>query len=302
MRSGLCVFIVFLCSVIFVETGVSKKTPLIMVSILPQKYFVQQIAKDLVTVEVMVLPGDSPATYEPKPAQMVKIATADIYFSIGVPFEQVWLQKLVSANPKLIVVPTDHGIPKLVMSTAHHFDDDSPHAHLPDPSAAPSHEKGRDPHIWLSPPLVMLQARMMLTALQETDPIHRAEYEANYKEFMLALLALDTELRNTFFDKQGTRFMVFHPSWGYFAHTYGLRQIPIEIEGKNPKPAQLAALIDEARMSGIKAIFVQPQFSTKNANQIASAIQGTVIVADPLASDWLENLRHVGVLMNDALK
>jgi zinc transport system substrate-binding protein len=96
--------------------------------------------------------------------------------------------------------------------------------------------------------------------------------------------------------------MVFHPAWGYFAHTYGLEQVPVEVEGKAPKPAQLQALIERARQKGITVIFVQPQFSTKSAALIAKEIHGQVVFADPLAEDWQANLRQVARKFKAALK
>ncbi|MBW2133530.1 MAG: zinc ABC transporter substrate-binding protein, partial [Deltaproteobacteria bacterium] len=110
---------------------------------------------------------------------------------------------------------------------------------------------GRDPHIWLSPPLVKIQARTILNALQEIDPVHRGVYEANFREFASKIDALDADLKKVFSGKQGLQFLVFHPSWGYFAETYGLQQVSIEIEGKEPKPARLKELIEHARRKNI---------------------------------------------------
>ena len=254
----------------------------VFVSILPQKYFVQQIGKDQVVVQVMVQPGASPATYEPKPAQMTALAKARIYFSIGVPFEKVWLGKIAAANPRMALVATDRGILKLPMNA---------HGHDHADNSGEDHAHGtEDPHIWTSPPLVMSQARNILVALQTYDPANSEYYEANYKQFINELIDLDARLRQILADKQGTSFLVFHPSWGYFANTYGLRQIAIEFEGKDPKPAHLQELIDHARKERIRAIFAQPQFSSKNAEIVARAIDGKVIAADPLAADWSSNL------------
>jgi len=113
---------------------------------------------------------------------------------------------------------------------------------------------------------------------------------------------LDAELKTIFAGKQGLQFMVFHPAWGYFAHAYGLTQVPVEIEGKDPKPAQLKELIQHAREDGIKVIFVQPQFSSKSAKQIAKEIGGEVAVVDPLAENWLANLREVANRFKQALQ
>ena len=148
----------------------------------------------------------------------------------------------------------------------------------------------------------MLQAREILTALQEADPSHCKDYEVNYREFISFLLDLDGELRNIFSGKRGLRFMVFHPAWGYFARAYGLKQMPIEVEGKEPKPAQLQEIIEHARENNIKVVFVQPQFSTRSAKQVAKEIKGQVAFADPLAQNWLENLREVAKKFEAVLK
>jgi len=275
----------------------------IFVSIVPQQYFVQRIGQDLVNVRVMVRPGDSPATYEPKPRQMAAISGTRIYFAIGVPFERVWLKKIASSNPDMKVIHTDAGISKLGMESDHHH-----HPAAEQRRGSRPHDPRRgseaiaDPHIWLSPPLVMQQAHAILSALQQVDPDHRSDYASNYAAFRQDLLQLDGELQTIFSGKQGSRFMVFHPSWGYFAHTYGLEQVPIEIEGKDPKPAQLRALIAYARTHQIKVVFAQPQFSAKNARQIAREIGGRVAFVDPLALNWPENLRRAAEQFNAALR
>lgn len=271
------------------QTG---KKLVVFVSIPPQKYFVQQIGKERVDVQVMVPPGASPATYEPRPRQMAAISKAQIYFAIGVAYEKIWLGKIAASNPKLRVVHTDHGIQKIPMAT-HHHDAEYP--------AERERQGEPDPHIWLAPTLVITQARTILNALVENDPTHRSVYEANTRVFVAKLAALDIDLRTSFADRQGRQFMVFHPAWGYFAHSYGLQQVPVEIEGKDPKPAQLKALIEHASENHIKAIFVQPQFSSKSAKLVAKEIGGQVVVADPLASDWSENLRDVARKMKKAL-
>jgi zinc transport system substrate-binding protein len=257
----------------------------VFASILPQRYFIERIAADRVQVHVMVEPGASPATYEPKPRQMAQLSEAAAYFAVGVPFERVWLSKIAVANPALRVVHTDHGIEKLPMTPHHHDTDFERHpAHMQEGGIP-------DPHIWTSPALVMLQARNILAALVEIDPAHRSHYVQNYGAFIRELVALDTRLLQVFYRTgRRNRFMVFHPAWGYFADAYGLKQIPIEIEGKVPKPAQIAATVEYAREHGVRVIFVQPQFSTESAQLIAREIDGRVVPADPLSPDWAENL------------
>ena len=295
------VIIVFILLISASVTAANQMT--VFVSINPQKFFVQQIGKDLVNVRVMVPPGASPATYEPRPRQMADLSTTRIYFAIGVAFENAWLGKISAVNPEMKVVHTDKGIRKIPMATHHHPDpagrDDAKKNHLDEDEHGGS---GLDPHIWLSPPLVKIQARSILTALQEIDPGHQDRYAANYHRFIDRIDNLDADLKKTFAGKQNLQFMVFHPSWGYFGQAYGLKQVPIEIEGKSPKPARLKELIEHARKKGITVIFVQPQFSLKSAELVAREIGGQVVVADPLAEDWLANLTTVADSFKAALK
>jgi zinc transport system substrate-binding protein len=266
----------------------------VFVSVNPQKYFVDRIGNGLVAVQVMVQPGANPAIYEPKPRQMADLAKAKVYFAIGVPFEDVWLPRIAAANPGMRVVHTEKGIVRQPMAAHHHRHDEH--------DAEDAQHGGLDPHIWLSPPLVKIQVKNILSALIALDPAHQEVYEANYRRFASDIDGLDRRLKNIFAGHQGLRFIVFHPAWGYFARTYGIEQVPIEIEGKAPKPSQLQALIEQARKAGMKVIFVQPQFSTKSAEIIAREIGGRVAFADPLAEDWMANLVAVGKEFKAALK
>ena len=277
--------------------AIAEKSLHVAVSILPQKYFVKKIGGDRVHVSVMVLPGANPATYEPKPRQMVNLARSAIYFAIGVPFEKNWLPKFAQANPKMKIVRTQAGITKIPMKAGGHGHHGAEH----DDETISANAK--DPHIWLSPPLVIVQAKIILEGLTMADPAGRKIYESNYRAFIKELKDLNLELKEVFQTTgQNARFMVYHPSWGYFAKTYGLEQIPIELEGKKPSPRQLLELIKEAREDRIKVIFVQPQFSEKSAETIANAIGGKVVFADPLAEDWKNNLLQVAEKFKSAFE
>jgi zinc transport system substrate-binding protein len=275
----------------------------VFVSIVPQKTFVEKLGGDLVKVSVMVQPGANPATYEPKPRQMTALSKAKAYFTIGVPFETVWLDRISAANSGMTVIHTEDGIEKRVMED-HYHGEKGPLDH-----EDKEHEQGRgnrrvkDPHIWLSPPLVKIQARNILDGLLRIDPPHGASYKSGYKEFIAELNALDTKIKGIFAGKgKGMEFIVFHPAWGYFADAYGLKQVAVEIEGKEPGPADLRELIRHAREKGIKVVFVQPEFSTKSAETIAKAIEGQVLFADPLAPDWGRNLEEMAVKFKAALR
>jgi zinc transport system substrate-binding protein len=290
----------------------AKDQPTVFVSVLPQKFFVQQISKDFVDIAVMVLPGASPATYEPKPSQMAKLATSSLYFSIGVPFENAWLDKISGVNPKMKIIRTEEGINRLAM-VEHHHDEEVHHEDRHDDQHTAGdhevkheeeeiHENGLDPHIWLSPPLVKKQAETIAAALASAYPEQAAFFQRNLTTFLADIDRLNDELHRTLAEKKGMKFMVFHPSWGYFAKEYGLEQVAIEIEGKAPKPAQLQELIEHARENAVTVVFVQPQFSTKSAQLIAREIGGEVIFIDPLAEDWLHNMKQVAANLKSALR
>lgn len=275
----------------------SNNEKIVNVSILPQKYFVEQIAGDTLKINVMVLPGASPATYEPKANQMRDLAKSQLYFAIGVPYERVWLKKFKELYPNLEFVDTAKGINKIAMASHHHHHGDHDHDHDHEHEENHEHDdhhhehKILDPHIWLDPVLVKIQAQNIADALIKKYPNNASFYKDNLAKFLNKLDLLDKDLSKIFKDKKGGKFLVFHPSWGYFAARYGLEQKAIEVEGKEPKPKELKEIIHEAKEDNIKVIFVQPQFSKKSAAIIAQAIGGVVISIDQLALDWENELR-----------
>jgi zinc transport system substrate-binding protein len=298
MKKSIVAFLFLILSLVF--TPISFADPVkVFVSILPQKYFLEKIGGDLVDVSVMVPPGANPHTYEPKPAQMADLSKSKAYFSVGVPFEAVWLSRFHEINRDMHLFRTDEGIEKRPIEETlplRHHASHKDHGH--------THSAGSlDPHIWLSPPLVLLQARNILGGLIRIDPGNSERYRDNFQRFSADVVRLDLEILSLFEPPQeGVRFMVFHPSWGYFAEAYGLTQLPIEVGGKEPKPAELGELITLARKEGVKAIFVQPQFSKRSAETFAREIGARVFHADPLAEDWAENLKQVADGFKQALR
>lgn len=270
----------------------------VFVSIAPEKYFVEKIGGDLVNVQVMVPPGSNPHNYEPKPRQMVELSRSAAYFAIGITFEDIWLARIAAANPDMKIFHAEKGIKKIPMARHHHHD-----AEEKDDHDEADHDEGRlDPHVWTSAVNVKVMAENMMKGLIEIDPANRAAYKAGCDRFLDELDGLDKDLRDILKDKAGLKFMVFHPAWGYFARDYNLRQVPVEIEGKEPKPAQVKELIEHAVEEGIRVVFVQPQISTKSAEMIARAIGGRVVPIDPLAEDWGKNLHFVADEFKKALK
>jgi len=264
----------------------------VAVSILPQKYFVEQIAGGLVHVTVMVPSGANPAIYEPRPSQMQELSRAQAYFAIGVPFERTWLKRFKASNPKMMVVDTVKDIRLYPIS-------------INARRAGMASQEIPDPHVWLAPALVLLQVRNILNTLVSLYPEHATVFRNRYRDFSSRLIGLDLSLMEILETGQKRKgrsraFMVFHPSWGYFARAYGLEQVPIEQEGKEPRPSQLLGLIKRVKKLGIKVILVQPQFSQKAARIISEAIGARIVKADPLAYRWDENLLEVAKTLRES--
>lgn len=286
--------------------------PLVVaVTIAPQEYFLKKVAGRRVEPLVLVPAGSDPHVFEPKPRLMKELAKAALWFTVGLEMEEAWTERFKAANPAMRVVATDAGLAKLPMAAHHHAEEREP-GHAQAEKSGPGHEQGEehesgheqgeepehhhgllDPHTWLSPALAKRQASAMARALADLDPAGAAEYAANAAAFAAECDALARDLATLLADLPSRTFMVFHPSWGYFARDFDLTQLPIEVEGKEPSPRELARLVDEAREHGIRAIFVAPQFSRRTAGVMAREIGASLVEADPLAGDWADNLRRV---------
>lgn len=270
-----------------------------VVSILPQQTFLQKIGGNKVNIALMVKPGNSPHTYEPKPSQMKNISKADIYFSIGVEFEHTWLERFKNQNKSMVIEDMAKDITKIEMTEhSHHeeghnekHDDHDKHDKNKEDKHDDHEEDNLDPHIWLSPENVKIIAINIFKTLSKIDNKNTNYYKENLNNFLKEINQTDKTIKNILQNiPKHTKFMVFHPSWGYFARDYNLEQFAIESGGKNPKPKQIAYLIEEAKEENVKAVFTAPEFSTKTANQIAKEVGVPVVKVSPLNPKWSENL------------
>ncbi|MCP5107176.1 MAG: zinc ABC transporter solute-binding protein [bacterium] len=291
---GLLIFLTLGCGKKTGGTGEKeiKEKPIVTVSILPQKYFVQRIVGENYRVNVMVPPGHSPATYEPSPREMKAVSQSVLYFRIGhIGFEKAWMDKIASLNKGMKTVDTSEGV-SLITGTVPHSHGDEHH-----------HHGGTDPHIWLSPSAVKIQVKHIWTAFTaiETDAVRRVSYEKNYHAFIGDIEALQVETGAMLQPLAGRKFLVYHPAWSYLARDFGLVQFPIETGGKNPGAADLKRIVDTAKQESIRVIFVQQQFDAGNARAVAQEIGGKVIAMDPLAPDWLANMKKIARTFKEAL-
>ncbi len=283
------------------DTGTGKTGKLVVaVSIQPQAGFVKAVGGDKVDVVVMVPPGASPHTYEVTSDQMVQLSKAKMYAKVGSPveFELAWMDKLIDINKDMLVVDCSEGI-SFIESEEHEHEDADDHE---GESEEDHHHTGLDPHIWLSIKNATIMTQNICDGLVQVDPANRAYYEKNRADYQKQLDELDTELTD---DLQGVAtpaFIVFHPSFGYFARDYGLQQIPVETGGKEPEADHLIRVIEEAKEHGITVVFVSPQYNTKSAEMIAREIGGQVVAIDPLAEDFVRNMNAIKEAMKQAMK
>ena len=272
----------------------SGKNISVSVSIPPLKYVLNKIGGEQVQVSVMVPPGSNPATYEPKPRQMSALADTDMYFAIGVPFEKSWLPRFSKVNKHMRIVRLDLVINKRTLATDY---ENTSRKHL-----KPS-DGNKDPHVWLSPLAMRLISAKVARIFSRSDPDNACKYRQNYLQLAREINQLDKRILKLFSatEPDKIQFMTLHPAWGYLARDYGLQQIPIKLQGKSPGPKEMGKLIDMAKALDIDTIFVQPQFSQKEAETIAEQIGAKVISLNPLAADWNNNLLDMAQKIHSGL-
>lgn len=259
----------------------------VFVSVLPLAYLAERVGADRVRVEPLVGQGQNPHGYEPGPRQMARLADADLVVRAGMPFEEGWLVRMEATTKDLAILDARDGLDLLPAPAAH---------------SSHGHENDLDPHVWTSPVNARIIAAHMRDRFAALDPEGRETYGTNYDRLAQELDELDRELRTLLLGLSDKAFLVFHPAWGYFARAYGLRQVAIEQEGKEPGPRTLASIADMARSQGARVILVQPQMGSRTAEALASAIGARIEVADPLAFDYPDSLRALAIELKDALQ
>ncbi len=258
----------------------------VFASIPPQAWLVEQLAGDLVRVEVLLPPGASPATYEPTPRQMATLERSQLYFQIGAPFEGPVLAKVADLMPDLRVVDCRAGV-KL------------------EPIDGEGHDHGGgllDPHIWLDPQRMKIIARTSAQALQELLPIRAQEIEQRLAALLNSIDATDRRLTGIFAPYAGRTLLVFHPAYGYLTRRYGLVQTAIEVDGKAPSARRMATVVEGLEQQRVPALFVQPQFSRTTAERVANALDCELVELDPLAGDYLANLESMAARIAEAMQ
>jgi zinc transport system substrate-binding protein len=285
MRKTFCFLFLFLtlsCGRHTVDTN----ERIITVSIAPFKYFVEAIAGDDFKVNVMVPAGSDPHVYEPFPEQINKLRKSVGYISNGyLGFEMNWLDRFYETNKSMKRLSLGENIDPLVSGHQHEGE----------------HIEGADPHYWVSPKCAIKMALSVKDFLSGLNPSQSLKYLANYQSFILKIQDLDKKALELFSTVKKRSFMIYHPNLAYIARDYGLEEIPVEFEGKEPPPARLKELIDHARVDGVKTIFVQREYDTKNAKAIAGEIGAKLKIIDPLSEDWLKSTADILSALSESL-
>lgn len=276
------------------DSNLGNNTRKVSVAIVPQRTFVKAVGGDLVDVEVMIPPGYSPTNYQPTPKQMSKLSESQIYFSIGVPTEKSNIVPMIEGlDENIKVVHLEDKVRKIYPDRI--FDEEHEH------DLKEQDHKGRDPHIWLSPKRVKIMVDEIKNELVELDPDNKQIYEKNAMDYISKLDEVDKEIKNIISDVSKQSFIIYHPSFGYFADDYNLNMVAIEEDGKETTAKRLKEVIDFAKENNIKFVFYQEEFDSKQAETIASEISGKSIQVSPLSPDYIENLKHISDKFKEVL-
>lgn len=276
---------------LFAAATAAADKPLVYVGLPPQRWLVQQLASNRVEVGLLLQPGQNPHTFEPTARQVRQFAAARCYLMMGLPFERALVKKAQAVQPTLMVWDITTNVLRRLPPAGHH----------PDAADDDGCCEGADPHVWLTPSNLLVLASNTACALAMADPAGRDTYAARLADLRLRLTQLDVELRSRLAPVRGGVMFTYHASWGYFTDAYGLRQVSIEVEGRAPAARQLAVLIDLARKERVRRVFSEPPYDPKPAQTVAQQIGAHVVIIDPLAETWDENLRAVVEQVRQAL-
>jgi zinc transport system substrate-binding protein len=251
---------------------------IVLVSVAPYSGMVERLTDKQVAVQLLVPAGFSSHTYEPTPRAILQASKAKLWFTIGELFEKRIIKALQSENPNLTVVDLRQGLDLMKEDHDHHHDHDC--------SAA-------DPHIWMSPKMMQVQVNLMAKSLQVVFPELKSAIEKNRALLQEQLETLDRDIHEILKNKKGEVVLVSHPSYGYFCREYGLVQVSIEFEGKDPTPKELYKLLEFAKKNHITTIFTQRQYSTKASELIAKEIDAKIVLLDPYSANYFESMRQI---------
>jgi zinc transport system substrate-binding protein len=281
-----CAFILFACG--RTSNDKNQRRPVITVTIEPQRYFTEAIGGSFCDVSCIVPRGNSPETYDPVPRQLVELGKSTAYLRIGfIGFERMWMNRLISNAPQMKIYTTYQGIDLIRHSET---------------GASSNRPELVEPHIWCSLVNARVIAKNTAKILSTLDRNHAQIYYSRCDSLLKIIKRLDSTIRYKLSTSAGKAFAIYHPSLSYFARDYGLRQIVIEEEGKEPSPSELVRIIKECKASNVHVIFVQPEFDIRNAEIIAKQIGARVVRINPLNKDWDTEMLNIANALSEQTK
>lgn len=305
-KIGLLVLICLLLFCILVGCSGNKESEedenlTVAVAIPPLKTFVEKVAGKDVSIVTVIPPGNSPANYQPSPKEMVAISNAKVYFTFNMPTEQAnILHKLPELNSKAALVDLQERVFTVYPSrqiTAHYHEDEHEEEHEGEEESVHI-----DPHVWLSPKRAIVIVEGIRDTLVKLDSKNEKLYKENSAAYIKELKKLDKEIISEFKDKKSKTFIIFHPTYGYFADDYGLKMVPIEVDGKEATAKGLEDVINTAKKDNVKAVFYQAEFDNSQAKIIANELGGETIRVAPLSTNYIESLKETVTKMKNVME
>ena len=276
--------LIYLLVVILLSCQPKQKEAINMITvrILPQKYFVDQIAGNLVQVNVLVPPGSSPHNYEVLPSQMKDLARSKAWLQIGLlTLEDALKGKLGDINKNLAIVNCSEGITPIAGSE--NIEEGHQHAM----------NEAFDPHIWLAPAEVKTIAKNTLNALETGFPQHSGIFKANYIRFIARIDSISRLIDQKISPLKSRTVLIFHPALAYYARQFRLTQMALEFNGKEPSPRHMKEIVDLAHEQNIHIIFIQKEFDPSFAQELSREIDGKVVIIDPLDYNWEKQIMDI---------
>lgn len=271
--------------------------PVVTVSLLPQKYWVDRLAGNLIETNAMLVDGADHSTYEPTAEQMRKISQSAIYFRIGnIDFENAWVPRFKSSNPNLNIIDLSENLDLSGVETfqcRHHTDTVCADSH---------HSEHRcDPHTWMSPLLVRRMVSTISNELCKILPEETATIRKNEATLHADIDSLDNYINNKFVASKNRKFLLFHPALTWYAQRYGLEQLVVEVDGKEPSASKLREIIEEVRSENIKVVLIQNEFPFERATVIAQETNAEIAQIKPLDYNWLTIMYEITDIIDKAL-
>jgi len=290
--------IIITLSIVFfgctLNSGTDEK-PTVSVSIIPEKYFVDIISDNMLNVNVMIPPGAGHSTYEPLPSQMKDLNKSKIYFKIGhLDFEFTWIERFKNSNKSMKIVDLSENFDLSVVAATSCCN----HAHETEHNA---NKHAVDPHLWLNPIMVKSMIEKIAEEIAVLLPSERDSILIRKNSFIDEIDLLNRHITEKLERFKGNKFLIFHPALTWFAYQYGLEQIAVEIDGKEPSPSEIRKIIQTVKDENIKAILIQNEFPFERAIPISKETGIDIIQINPLAYNWVENMYEITSILEKAM-